>query len=76
MLKNYVAPEPGFRKKTQKLRVAAGPKRARLLAERRKDTEKQESKLQYMGTPWSSAKSIAIEDLNRSRRGYAAAVRR
>jgi hypothetical protein len=77
--KNYVAAEPGLCKKTQKLRGAAGPQHARLLAERRKDTEKQESKPLYMemkvgGNPWSSAKSNAIEDLNHSRRDYAGAV--
>ncbi len=64
--KDYVAAEPSLRKKTQKLRGADGPKRARLLAERRKETEKKESKLQCMdmeGSGGSSSKSIAIQDL-------------
>ncbi len=46
--KDYLAAEPSLRKKTQKLRGAAGPKRARLLAERWRETEKEESKLLYM----------------------------
>ena len=64
--KDYVAAEPSLRKKTQKLRGAAGPKRSRLLAERHKETEKKESKLQHMdmeGSGGSSSKSIAIQDL-------------
>jgi hypothetical protein len=46
--KDYVAAGPSLHKKTQKLRGAAGPKSARLLAERRtrKDNEKKDSKLQ------------------------------
>ena len=52
--------------KTQKLRGpgAAGPKRARLLAERRKETEKKESKLQYMDMEGSGGGSSApVEEL-------------
>jgi hypothetical protein len=63
---DYVATEPSLRKKTHKLRGAAGPKRARPLAERRKETEKKESKLQYMdmeGSGESCSKSITIEEL-------------
>ena len=68
MPKDYLAAEPSLRKKTvtQKLRGAAGPKRARLLDERSKETEKKESKLQYMdmeGSGGSSSKSIAIQDI-------------
>jgi hypothetical protein len=44
--KGYIAAEPSLRKKTQELRGAAGPKRARLLTERRKETE-QESKFLF-----------------------------
>ena len=38
--KDYVAAEPSLRKKSQKLRDVADPKRARHLAERRKETAK------------------------------------
>jgi hypothetical protein len=58
--------EPSLRKKTQKLRGADGPKRARLLAERHKETEKKESKLQYMdmeGSGESNSKAIAMKVL-------------
>jgi hypothetical protein len=66
--KDYFAAEPILCKKTQKLRGAAGPKRARLLAEQRKEAAKQESKLQYMemegsgstGGIASKSKPIAI----------------
>ena len=44
----YVAATPGLRKKTQKVNGTAGPKRARLLAQRRKETATKESKLQHM----------------------------
>jgi hypothetical protein len=46
--KEYVAAQPRLRKKTQKLRGTAGPKRARLIAERRRESEKTESKLQFL----------------------------
>jgi hypothetical protein len=64
--KDYIAAELSLRKKTQKLRGAAGPKRTHLLAERRKETVKKQSKLQYMdmeGSGGSSSESIAIKDL-------------
>jgi hypothetical protein len=46
--KEYVAAQPRLRKKTQKLRGTAGPKRARLIAERRRESEKTESKFQFL----------------------------
>ncbi len=63
--KNDVAADPSLRKKTQKLRRADGPKRARLFAARRNETEKNESKLQYMdmeGSGGNSSKAIAIKE--------------
>jgi hypothetical protein len=63
--KDYIAAEPSLCKKTQKLRGAAGPKRACLLAERRKETEEKESKLLYIdmdGSGGSSSKSIALNE--------------
>jgi hypothetical protein len=61
--KDYVAAEQSrLRKKIQKLGGAAGPKCARLIAERRKDNEKKEMKLQYLEMEGISTKSIAIAD--------------
>jgi hypothetical protein len=46
--KEFVASEPGLRKKYHRLKGKAGPKRMRLWAELRKDKVKKASKIQFM----------------------------
>ena len=66
--KENVAAEQSHCKKTQKLRGAARPKRASLIAEKRKESAKQDLKLQYMAMEVSGStggsKSIVIEDID------------
>ncbi len=52
--KEFVASEPGLRKKCHRLKGTAGPKRMRLLAELRKDKVKKASKIQFMHMEASS----------------------
>jgi hypothetical protein len=70
--KDYIASEPGLRKKCHKLKGTAGPKRRRLMVEIAKGKKKAESKLGYMtmeGSGPSSAskpKALPTEDLPKS----------
>ncbi len=52
--KEFVASEPGLCKKCHHLKVTAGPKRKRLLAEIQMDKVKKASKLQFMHMEASS----------------------
>ena len=57
--KDYVAAEPGLRKKTKVLKGAAGPRRARLLTEIKADKAKSASKIPFMSM--QSSTGVAAE---------------
>ena len=57
--KDYVAAEPGLRKKTRALKGAAGPRRARLLAEIKATKTKSASKIPFMSM--QSSHGVAAE---------------
>ena len=62
--KDYIAPEPGLRKKCHKLKGTTGPKRRRLMEDIAKGKKKAESKLGYMTMEGSRPSSASkLKDL-------------
>jgi hypothetical protein len=59
--KEFVASEPALRKKCQRLKGTAGPKRKRLLAEMQKDKVKKASKIQFMHMEASSGAAAGVQ---------------
>ena len=57
--KDYIASEPGLRKKCHKLKGTAGPKRKRIMVEIAKGKKKAESKLGYMTMEGSGPSSAS-----------------